>query len=51
MITYSISGIDMVENLMIFLVVISSLVIFYTVSSHILYIIFRLIWNKDKKEM
>jgi hypothetical protein len=36
---------------MIFLVVISSLVIFYTVSSHILYIIFRLIWNKDKKEV
>jgi len=41
----------MVENLMIFLVVISSLAIFYTVFSHVLYIMFRLIWNKDKKEM
>ena len=51
MITYSISGIDMVENLMIFLVVISFVVIFYTVFSHVLYIMFRLIWNKDKKEM
>jgi hypothetical protein len=41
----------MVENLMIFLIVISFVVIFYTVFSHVLYIMFRLIWNKDKKEM